>query len=105
LARYKDIETVFMTPRSFVSTVLLALAILSVVEIALDAATHHASPRQQWRARVHHGSLRASQRRDPALVGEAGSSPLRRALGLVAPGDGVHPLLLIPVSIFVPPRV
>jgi hypothetical protein len=94
-----------MIPRSFVSTVLLALVILSVVEITVDASTHHASSRQQWRARAHHASLRASQRRDPALVGEAESSPLRRALGLVAPGDGVRPLLLIPVSIFVPPRV
>jgi hypothetical protein len=93
-----------MTPRSFVSTLLLALVVLSVVEITVDASAPHASPRQQWRARAHHASLRASPRREPALVGEAASSPVRRALGLVVPGDGVRPLLLIPVRIFVPPR-
>jgi hypothetical protein len=72
-----------MTPRSFISTLLLALVTLSVVEITVDASVHHASPRQQWRARAHH----ASPRSEPALVG-AVSSPVRRALGFVVPGDG-----------------
>lgn len=94
-----------MTVRSLIGCLLVVLASISFIEVTLDASTHRAALRHQWRARAqHHATFRVSQRSGPAVSADV-PPPVLTALGPVVPPDQPDALPLLPVSVFVPPRV